>query len=118
MKNTCVVRVSNDGFAYFHPGNNKSNAWISAWPDALCRKFNGAGIYSIRSVEKSSAKSVRVAIQGLSVAPGEKLQARMPATWLPFHYGICAQFLDKLGVTPPPEGKWKTLHLVVTKRRK
>ena len=118
MKDTCVVRISADSFAYFYPGNNRGSAYIDSWPDILRRKFSGVGVYSIRSVKKSSPRSVRVVIQGLLVIRGEAYHNQIPAMFLPFHYGICAPFLDQLGITLPPAGKRKTLHLVVTKRRK
>ncbi len=116
MKNTCVVRVDDDLIARFYDRGG-STADIDSWPDVLSRKFRGAGVYSIQRVAKSSPRSVRVVIVG-TVDEGAYTSS-VPALFISgYRYGICARFLHELGVTPPPEGKRKTLYLVVTKRRK
>ena len=113
MKNTCVVGVSEGRYAYFHVRNEGSTADVDSWPSSLKRKFSGAGTYSISQVKKSTPRAVHVVIIGAySQWDG------IPAWFEDGNYGLCARFLRELGVTPPPEGKRKTLHLVVTKRRK
>ena len=112
MKDTCVVRVSKDGLAHFYPRNDYSIASIAEWPSTLKKKFRGAGIYSIHRVGKPTSRSVRTVVVGQDYYS-------VPAYFVvPSGYGTCGRFLSELGVTPPPEGKRKTLHLVVTKRRK
>ncbi|KKM20996.1 hypothetical protein LCGC14_1639900 [marine sediment metagenome] len=119
MKDTCVVRVDGGLVAHFWPGRSRDEAHIWNWPPALKYEFEGEGIYSIRSVKKPSLRSVSVTIAYHNdpddTGPRPR---RLVAVFNIGHYGICAEFLTKLGVTPPPEGKRKTLHLVVTKRRK
>ncbi len=113
MKNTCVVRVGDNCAAHFWP-SQEGYAYIPYWPRLLNKKFPVAGIYSIRSVKKSSPRSVRVVITKVD---REDVESDVTARFYPEDYGICSRFLDELGVTPPPEGKQKTLHLVVTKRK-
>ena len=113
MKNTCVVSVDGN-IANFYPILGSSTAFVPSWPFALRKKLQSNGIYSIRSVRKATARSVRVVIAG----DADGVQYNVPARFItPPGYGICSRFLRELGVTPPPNGKRKTLHLVVTKRR-
>ena len=117
MKDTCVVRVGFGDHAHFYDELD-SSAYIPSWPAVLSGKFKGAGVYSIRRVEKSSSRSVRVIIVG--IPDSHTFGCSVPAAFtkgVRVSYGICARFLRELGVTPPPKGKRKTLHLVVTKRR-
>ena len=114
MKDTCVVRVDADLVARFYDGGSNTAA-VESWPDVLSRKFRGAGVYSIRRVKSSTPRAVRVVIEGT----GDEAELFcVPALFITSNmYGLCARFLRELGVSPPPEGKRKTLHLVVTKRR-
>ena len=115
MKDTCVVKVDGDWFAHFYPRDSGSDAYVLGWPTKLAEKFEGPGIYSIQRVKRAIRTSVRVDIVGeASMWPGDDILARFTR---PCSYGICTRFLTELGVTPPPKGKQKTLHLVVTKRR-
>ena len=120
MKNTCVVRVDKNLIASFYDGLG-SHADLKLWPVKLGRKLPRAGVYSIRRVAKSIPRSVRVVIVGLYVSPlfGGSVTAvfMKPTNVAGIGYGLCQKFLRELGVTPPPEGKRKTLHLVVTERR-
>lgn len=119
MKNTCVVRVDENLIAFFYDGCG-SSADVKSWPVRLSRKLPRAGVYSIRRVAKSIPGSVWVVIIGIhSLGPGNVPAAFLKPTNVEgMGYGICSRFLRELGVTPPPGGKRKTLHLVVTKRRK
>ena len=114
MKDTCVVRVDGDEeglVANFYDGSGIAE--LNMWPPMLSRKFQSEGVYSIRRVRKFSARAVHVIITGT----GDGEEPVVPAVF-DTGYGLCARFLRELGVSPPPEGKRKTLHLVVTKRRK
>jgi len=119
MKNTCVVRVDENLIASFYDGHG-SNADVESWPVRLSRKLPRAGVYSIRRVVKPTSRAVRVIIIGIrSLGSGDVPAAFLKSTNVEgIGYGICRRFLRELGVSPPPEGKRKTLHLVVTKRRK
>ena len=112
MKDTCVVDVKEGRLAYFHVRDRGSTAAVDSWPGPLKRKFSGPGTYSISGVKKSTPKAVHVVITG-----AYDQEDAIPAWFEDGDYGLCARFLRELGVTPPPEGKRKTLHLVVTKRR-
>lgn len=115
MKDTCVVRVDDDNIANFYPYPGRSTAYVLSWPSLLSKKFRGAGVYSIRRVAKSTSRSVRVFLVGDDV---DSVAAGVPARFVrPTGYRICSRFLRELGVTPPIEGKRKTLYLVVTKKR-
>ena len=117
MKDTCVVRVDAEGIVQFYPDRVGSTAYVPSWPAALRKKFQGAGIYSICCIEEPTPRSARVRICG---ATPDDVEFHVSARFVigaRLRYGLCDRFLRKLGVTPPPEGKRKTLHLVVTKRR-
>ena len=115
MKNTCVVRVDADLIARFYNGGG-GTADVDWWPAVLKKKFRGAGVYSIRRVKNPMPGAVRVVIEGTGDREGELFS--VPAVFITGPgYGICSRFLRELGVTPPLEGKRKTLHLVVTRRR-
>ena len=113
MKDTCVVWVDAEGIARFYDGGG-GTADVYLWPVNLRRRFKGAGVYSIRRVKSSTLRVVHTFIVGTGDKDDES--SCVPAIF-DTGYGICARFLRELGVTPPPEGKRKTLHLVVTKRR-
>ena len=113
MNDTCVVGIYG-AIANFYPILGSSTAFVPSWPFALRKRFRSDGIYSIRRVRKATTRSVRVLIVGDADGVDYKVPARFVT---PPGYGICSRFLRELGVTPPPEGKRKTLHLVVTKRR-
>ncbi|KKM79586.1 hypothetical protein LCGC14_1348530 [marine sediment metagenome] len=116
MKNTCVVRVDAEYVVNFYPMLGSSTAYVPSWPAVLRKKFRGAGVYSIHRVRRATAGSACVAIIGEG---NSEWSHEVPARFLkPGGYGLCARFLNELGVSPPPEGKRKTIHLVVTKRRK
>jgi len=114
MKNTCVIRIRSERYrgrlARFHPKDNDSVAEVGCWPKKLMGQFGKrpVGIYSIRRVKKSTARSVDVVIVGnTSGSP-------FPACFEPY-YGICKRFLRELGAKPPAKDRRKTLHLVVRK---
>ena len=113
MKDTCVVKLEANGYVYFKTRADGNSAYLAGWPDSLVEEFQGDGVYSIRRVLNWTTKAVIVVIIGAS---GEEDIVAWFAP--PSNYGICHRFLRELGVTPPPEGKRKTLHLVVTKRKK
>ncbi len=117
MKNTCVVKIDRDDDSVkFYPDTDGA-AYLSAWPGTLRRKFRVSSVYSIQCVGKPTSRSVRTTIVGVQDQSSTLPSYGIPAFFVTGDYGICAEFLHKLGVTPPPEGKRKTLHLVVTKRR-
>ena len=117
MKDTCVVRVDAEGIVQFHPDRWGSTAYVPSWPAPLRKKFRGAGIYSIQYVGKPTSESARVRISGATPIDTEfNVSARFVVGGR-LRYGLCTRFLGELGVIPPSEGKRKTLHLVVTKRR-
>ncbi len=116
MRDTCVVRVNGDWFAHFHPRDTGSVAYVLRWPTVLSKRFEGPGIYSIQRVKRAIRTSVRVEIIGdVPMWRRDDILARFTR---PCNYGICARFLSELGVSHPPDGKRKTLHLVVMKRGK
>ena len=113
MKDTCVVQINAyDGSVRFSPDTGGA-AYLSDWPSPLRKKFCSDGVYAIRRVRKSTPRALHVVIVGQRSTVMEGL----PAKFAVGSYSICSKFLRKLGVTPPPEGKRKSLHLVVTKRR-
>ena len=113
MKDTCVVRINDEREARFYSGYGMAET--DAWPSQLQRELCSTGVYSIRRVSKPSSKSVRVDIVGAVRDDWSDVPA-MFDEGKGHGYGICSRFLHELGVTPPPKGKRKTLHLVVTKR--
>ena len=114
MKGTCVVRVDSKRIARFYDGGG-STADVGSWPGVLKREFPQAGVYSIRRVKKSIPRAVHVSITGTGQTGSYSVPAMFDEG---YYYGICDRLLRELGVKPPPEDKQKTLHLVVTKRRK
>ncbi len=115
MKNTCVVKIDSKYVVNFYPMLGSSTAYVPRWPAVLRKKFRGAGVYSIHRVRRATTRSARVTIVGEE--DGE-WRHEVPARFTkPGGYGLCARFVDELGIIPPPKGKQKTLHLVVTKRR-
>ncbi len=115
MKDTCVVCINDEQEARFLYGYGLAET--AAWPSQLQKKLRSAGVYAIQRISRPSSKSVRVDIVGASLNDWDDVPA-MFDEGKGHGYGICSRFLRELGVTPPPEGKRKTLHLVVTKRRK
>ena len=111
MKDTCVVRVNALHYAHFYRDSGDT-AYVVWWPPVLKKKFRGVGVYSIQRVAMPTPKSIRTVVVG-----GNSWWDEIPAFFANGHYGICSRFLRELGVTTPPEGKRKTLHLVVTKRK-
>ena len=117
MKDTCVVRVDAKGIIRFYPDRQGSTAYMPSWPAALRKKFRGVGIYSIYCTEKPTSRSARVRI--CRATPCD-IEFRVSARFVigaRLGYGLCGRFLRELGIILPPEGKRKTIHLVVTKRR-
>ena len=116
-KDTCVVRVDDDSIVQFYPDGEGSTAYVPSWPATLRKKFRGAGIYSICCTGKPTSRSARVLISGAALDDVEHNVSARFVSGGRLRYGLCTRFLDELGVTPPPKGKQKTLHLVVTKRK-
>ncbi len=109
----CTIDV-HEGHAtfYFDPFRG-SGAYAPSWPYALSQKFLRNGTYVIHHLRKSTTATINLQIIGTG-------DYGVPARFVERkgeRYGLCSRFLRELGVTPPPEGKQKTLHLVVTKRR-
>ena len=110
----CTIDVHEGLAAFYFDPFRGSQAHMPSWPSAVSRKFLRSGTYTIRHLKRRTTTTINLSIVGTG---DTGIVARFVARGVE-GYGLCARFLRELGVTPPPKGKRKTLHLVVTKRRK